>query len=160
MLAGGCASRAACRGIDVADRIQICEGVMEHWAAIIETNHMWHVVVAEAVHLATPISNIVDRQHGITSDLHFRPETGLLDVTGTLVRVLRAKLNLSQVKARASNLVQGEAVLQLEHGTGATLIQLHVLQERRVQLQNTLRADAAVVLIEHAVSAPPNHAIA
>src|SRR5262249_44683309 len=72
--------------------------------------------IAQAIHLAGEVAYVADVQSGVGVELNFRPEAELIDVSGSLIGILRADLQRRKRGSRGSNGCQRESVFQLELG--------------------------------------------
>ena len=68
-------------------------------------------------------------------------------------------MQLGEIKRRAGDGAQRESILELEDWSRASgaLIELYVLQERRIEFEQALRSDAVVVLVEDPIAATDDH---
>ena len=107
---GGTVASGAGKRINICYRVQAGVGIHQNGTAVIEACHMRLIVITQAVHLPAPVSDVGSREHGVVCDLDFRTKTSLLDIAGTLVRILGAKLELGQIKTRSGDRAQWEAV--------------------------------------------------
>src|SRR5256885_10073141 len=137
MLAGQPAIGSCGARIHSGNRVQVRKWELDDRATAIGATDQTLIGVPQAVHLSPPVADVGRGKNGVLKDLVFGTKACLLHVARPLVGILSSQLQLGQIKRGPGDGAQWESILKLEDWsrTPRTLVELYVLQERRIEFQ-------------------------